>query len=61
MTLAIAHGAIGRIELQYRPGAPATVIGQMRSLFNERGAYHSLLFENNTNMPYEVAATAWTH
>jgi hypothetical protein len=20
-----------------------------------------LLFENNTNMPYEVAATAWTH
>ena len=23
--------------------------------------YHMLLFENNTNMPYEVAATAWTH
>jgi Protein of unknown function (DUF3105) len=51
----------GRIEFQYRPGTPARVIGQMRTLFNEGGAYHSLLFENNTNMPYEVAATAWTH
>jgi Protein of unknown function (DUF3105) len=51
----------GRIELQYRPGTPAKVIGQMRSLLNEGGAYHSLLFENPTNMPYAVAATGWTH
>jgi Protein of unknown function (DUF3105) len=51
----------GRIEFQYRPGTPAKVIGQLRTLFNEDGAYHSLLFENNTDMPYEVAATAWTH
>jgi hypothetical protein len=51
----------GRIEFQYRPGAPARVIGQLRTLFGEQGAYHSLLFENNTNMPYEVAGTAWTH
>jgi Protein of unknown function (DUF3105) len=51
----------GRIEFQYRPGTPSKVIGQMRTLFNEGGAYHSVLFENNTEMPYEVAATAWTH
>jgi hypothetical protein len=29
----------------------------VRALFDEQGAYHPLLFENNTNMPYEVAAT----
>jgi len=37
------------------------VIGQMRTLFAEQGSYHDLLFENNTKMPYQVAATAWTH
>jgi len=51
----------GRIEFQYAPGTPTQVIGQMRTLFAEQGSYHDLLFENNTNMPYEVAATAWTH
>ena len=51
----------GRIEFQYKPGTPAKVIGQMRTLYGEGGAYHSLLFENNTGMPYQVAATAWTH
>jgi Protein of unknown function (DUF3105) len=51
----------GRIEFQYAPGTPARTIGQMRTLFAEQGSYHDLLFENNTNMPYQVAATAWTH
>jgi hypothetical protein len=51
----------GRIEFQYRPGTPAKVIGQMRTLFNEGGAYHSLLFANTTDMPYKVAAIGWTH
>jgi hypothetical protein len=51
----------GRIEFQYAPGTPARVIGQMRTLFAEQGSYHDLLFQNNTNMPYQVAATAWTH
>ena len=55
----------GRIELQYSPKAPKVVQDQLNALFNEpvKGAngYHMLLFENNTNMPYEVAATAWTH
>jgi hypothetical protein len=55
----------GRIELQYSPKASKTVRDQMAALFNEKNkgvaGYHMLLFENNTNMPYEVAATAWTH
>jgi hypothetical protein len=55
----------GRIELQYAPSAPASVRNQLFSLYNEpvRGVdhYHELLFQNNTNMPYEVAATAWTN
>ena len=55
----------GRIELQYSPTASKTVRDQMAALFNEKlkgvPSYHMVLFENNTNMPYEVAATAWTH
>lgn len=55
----------GRIELQYSPKAPKLVKDQMNTLFNEdnRGGkgYHMVLFQNNTDMPYEVAATAWTH
>jgi hypothetical protein len=55
----------GRIELQYAPTAPAVVRDQLNALFNEpnkgSAGYHELLFQNNTNMPYEVAATAWTH
>jgi hypothetical protein len=54
----------GRIELQYSPKAPKKVQDQLNTLFNEKvkgvAGYHTLLFENNTNMPYEVAATAWT-
>jgi hypothetical protein len=55
----------GRIELQYSPKASKTVRDQMNALFNEKvkgvAGYHMMLFENNTEMPYEVAATAWTH
>jgi len=56
----------GRIELQYKPGTPATQIATLTRLFNEkvlgsRSAYHMLLFQNNTNMPFQVAAVAWTH
>jgi hypothetical protein len=55
----------GRIELQYRPGTPARRIGQLETLFNEpfngTPGYHMLLFENNTNMPFAVAAVAWQH
>jgi Protein of unknown function (DUF3105) len=56
----------GRIELQYAPSAPRKVRLQLQSLLAEAygdhpGGYKVLLFENNTRMPYEVAATAWTH
>jgi Protein of unknown function (DUF3105) len=56
----------GRIELQYAPSAPRKVQLQLQSLLAEAygdhpGGYKMLLFENNTKMPYEVAATAWTH
>jgi hypothetical protein len=54
----------GRVEIQYRPGTPQSTIDQLVTLFNEKvnGAegYHTLLFQNNTNMPFAVAATAWT-
>ena len=54
----------GRIELQYAPNTPQAVRNQLYSLFNEKNkgvqGYHMVLFQNNTNMPYEVAATAWT-
>src|ERR1700754_568866 len=50
----------GRIELQYAKGTPANTVAQLRSVFNEMDdGYHMLLFENGTNMPYAVAATAW--
>ena len=55
----------GRIEIQYRPGTPKQTRDQLETLFNENfkgtSGYHQLLFQNNTNMPYAVAATAWTH
>jgi hypothetical protein len=50
----------GRIELQYRPGAPAAVRAALRGVYDEF-THHMLLFPNNTGMDYEVAATAWTH
>jgi hypothetical protein len=54
----------GRIELQYAPNAPQSVRDQLFTIYNEKvkgvSAYHMMLFQNNTNMPYEVAATAWT-
>jgi hypothetical protein len=54
----------GRIEIQYKPGTPERRIGQLETLFNEKikgvPGYHELLFQNQTGMPYAVAATAWT-
>jgi hypothetical protein len=54
----------GRIEFQYKPGTPAADIAKLRSLaeepFDGTAAYHVLLFENNTNMPAQFAAAAWT-
>ena len=52
----------GRIDIQYKPGTPANTVRQLETLYNEMdGGYHLLLFENGTNMPFAVAATAWDH
>jgi uncharacterized protein DUF3105 len=54
----------GRIEIEYKSGTPQRRIDQLQTLFNEPlkgvAGYHQLLFQNNTGMPYEVAAVAWT-
>jgi hypothetical protein len=55
----------GRIEVQYRPGTPKAFESKLETLVSEplngKAAYKVLLFENNTHMPYAVAATAWGH
>jgi hypothetical protein len=50
----------GRIDIQYKPGTPATTVAQLETLMKENeDGYHMLLFENPTKMPFAVAATAW--
>jgi uncharacterized protein DUF3105 len=52
----------GRIDLQYKPGTPAATVARLETLVGELdGGYHMLLFQNETDMPYQVAATAWGH
>ena len=52
----------GRINIQYKPGTPKATVDKLRSFFFEQNdGYHMLLLENATNMPYAVAASAWTH
>jgi hypothetical protein len=50
----------GRIELQYKPEAPAAVRETLRALY-AADTKHVLLFPNNTGMTFVVAATAWKH
>jgi hypothetical protein len=52
----------GRIDVQYKPGTPATTVAQLETFMKENeDGYHMLLFENGTKMPFAVAATAWDH
>jgi hypothetical protein len=55
----------GRILFQYKPGTPAPRIAQLQSLFDEqsqgKAGYHSVLMQNNSKMPFAVAAVAWRH
>jgi Protein of unknown function (DUF3105) len=52
----------GRIDVQYKPGTDATTRAQLETLVNESdGGYHMLLFQNETQMPFAVAASAWDH
>jgi hypothetical protein len=54
----------GRIEIEYATGTPKKTVAQLNTLFNEKlkgvTGYHQLLFQNNTKMPFAVAAVAWT-
>lgn len=55
----------GRIDIQYRPGAPKATVDALEALGSERlrsgkQGYHTLVFQNPTGMKPEVAATAWT-
>jgi hypothetical protein len=56
----------GRVLLQYKPGVAQSVIDQLDSLVKEDvkgsgGGYHSVLMQNNSKMPFQVAAVAWRH
>ena len=52
----------GRIDVQYKPGTPKKTVQQLESLLAEQeDGYHMLLFQNTTNMPFQVAAAAWGH
>jgi hypothetical protein len=52
----------GRIDVQYKPGTDATTVKQLVALLAEQDdGYHMLLYPNTTDMPYQVAATAWDH
>jgi hypothetical protein len=55
----------GRIEIEYAPGTPKATIDQLVAVGHEelKGSvdYHRLIFQNNTNMPFKVAAVAWGH
>jgi len=48
----------GRIVIQFAPDAPDSVKGDLKALYDE-DPYHMLIAPNTTDMPYEVAATAW--
>jgi hypothetical protein len=48
----------GRVVIQYRPGLPRRQLAQLVALYEE-SPRHVLLVENATNMPCDVAATAW--
>lgn len=48
----------GRIAIQWR-GLPKREIDQLYAVYRERDGYHALMFENQTDMPAAVAATAW--
>lgn len=54
----------GRVIFMYKPGTPKQRQDQLETLMNEdvdgKGeAYKTLLMENNTDMPYAVAAVSW--
>jgi hypothetical protein len=52
----------GRIDVQYKPGTPTHTVSELEALLAEQSdGYHMLLFQNSTDMPVQIAATAWGH
>ncbi len=52
----------GRIDVQYKPGTPKHTVAQLEALLAEQSdGYHMLLYENTTDMPAQIAVTAWGH
>ena len=52
----------GRINVQYAEDVPDATVEQLAKFVEDtEDGYHLLLFQNQTNMPYAVAATAWDH
>jgi hypothetical protein len=52
----------GRIDVQYKPGTPKHTVAELEALLAEQSdGYHMLLFQNSTDMPAQIAATAWGH
>jgi len=53
----------GRIVITYKPGTPAKTIKELEGVFNEpllgTPGYQKQVLQNNTNMPFAVAALAW--
>ena len=49
----------GRIEIQYAPDLPEADQLALKGIFDESPS--GMLLFPNPDMPYEVAATAWTH
>jgi hypothetical protein len=50
----------GRIQYQYAPGTPRRQVEGLETLWNEDPDL-VMVFQNNTQMPFKVAAVAWTH
>jgi hypothetical protein len=50
----------GRIVIQFQRDLDEAAKGGLQSLFDE-DSQHVILTPNTTDMPYEVAATAWGH
>jgi hypothetical protein len=49
----------GRVIFWYQPKASAQLKGQLKSLYDE-DTYHTIVAPNTRDMPYPVAASAWT-
>jgi Protein of unknown function (DUF3105) len=54
----------GRILYQYKPGTPAAQVARFQRLaeepLNDSPGYHTLVFQNNTDMPSQFALVGWT-